>query len=199
MSIPITSQTKMPSSDKKKLSSKYAFYYRISEDFPSQQKGPINTKDYENQIIKIGEFDTVEDFWAIFQHLRKPDSCKPGIEFQLFRYPIKAIWEDDSNKNGGRISIKLRKDFTTIIWEEMIFAFIGDVLQEKIKNEINGIVVTSRREFNTLQIWFKNWNLEKNNIIDNYIRDLLQIPPEVNLDFKKFNKEDKQNKYTYIL
>ena len=162
MSIPITSQTKMPSSDKKKLSSKYAFYYRISEDFPSQQKGPINTKDYENQIIKIGEFDTVEDFWAIFQHLRKPDSCKPGIEFQLFRYPIKAIWEDDSNKNGGRISIKLRKDFTTIIWEEMIFAFIGDVLQEKIKNEINGIVVTSRREFNTLQIWFKNWNLEKN-------------------------------------
>ena len=73
----------------------------------------------------------------------------------------------------------------------MIFAFIGDVLQEKIKNEINGIVVTSRREFNTLQIWFKNWNLEKNNIIDNYIRDLLQIPPEVNLDFKKFNKEDK--------
>ena len=100
MSIPITSQTKMPSSDKKKLSSKYAFYYRISEDFPSQQKGPINTKDYENQIIKIGEFDTVEDFWAIFQHLRKPDSCKPGIEFQLFRYPIKAIWEDDSNKNG---------------------------------------------------------------------------------------------------
>ena len=74
----------------------------------------------------------------------------------------------------------------------MIFAFIGDVLQEKIKNEINGIVVTSRREFNTLQIWFKNWNLEKNNIIDNYIRDLLQIPPEVNLDFKKFNKEDSE-------
>ena len=192
MSLPIQSPAKIPSSDKKKLSSKYAFYYRVSEDFHSQQKGPINTKDYENQIIKIGEFDTVEDFWAIFQHLRKPDSCKPGIEFQLFRNPIKPIWEDDNNKNGGRISIKLRKDFTTIIWEEMIFAFIGDVLQEKIKNEINGIVVTSRREFNTLQIWFKNWNLEKNNIIDNYIRDLLQIPPEVNLDFKKFNKEDSE-------
>ena len=178
------------SSEKKKLTSKYTFWYRISDDYQSQQKGPINKKEYENQVIKIAEFDTVEDFWAIFQHLRKPDSCKPGIEFQLFRYPIKPLWEDINNKNGGRISIKLRKDFTTIIWEEMIFAFIGDVIQEKIKNEINGIVVTSRKEYNTLQIWFKNWNKENNNLIDNYLRDLLQIPPEVNLEFKQFNNDE---------
>ena len=103
------------------------------------------------------------------------------------------MWEDENNKNGGRISIKLRKDFTTIIWEEMIFALIGDVLPKEIKDEINGIVVTSRREYNTLQIWIKSFDTKTNNNIDSCIRDLLQIPPEVNLEFKQFYKNNKSN------
>ena len=75
----------------------------------------------------------------------------------MFKDPVKPMWEDENNKNGGRISIKLRKEYTTIIWEEMIFALIGDVLPKEIKDEINGIIVSSKREFNTLQIWFKNF------------------------------------------
>ena len=180
--------------NKTKLANKFSFWYRISDDL-SQTTGkqPIDKKDYENQVKKIAEFDTIEDFWAIFQHLRKPDSCKPGIEFQMFRDPVKPMWEDENNKAGGRISIKLRKDYTTIIWEEMIFAIIGDVLPEKVKEEINGIVVTSRKDYNTLQIWIKTFDLKKNTEIELCIRDLLQIPPEVNLEFRPFFKNNKNN------
>ena len=53
-------------------------------------------------------------------------------------------------KNGDKISIKLRKDYTTIIWEEMIFSLISVVLPKEIKDELNGIVVSSRKEFNIL-------------------------------------------------
>jgi translation initiation factor 4E len=181
--------------EKTKLKSRYAFWYRISEDiYQPPQKTAIDQKEYENQVIKIAEFETIEDFWAIFQHLRKPDSCRPGIQFQLFRADIKPIWEDINNKNGGKVTIKLRKDFTTIIWEEMIFAIIGDVLPENIKYEINGIVVASRKDFNKLQIWFKNWSKEKNNIIERTIKDLLQIPPEVTLEFEKFFPEETTKK-----
>ena len=172
--------------EKTKLKSRYAFWYRISEDiYQPPQKTAIDQKEYENQVIKIAEFETIEDFWAIFQHLRKPDSCRPGIEFQLFRGDIKPLWEDESNKNGGKVSIKLCKDYTTIIWEEMIFALIGDVLPEKI----NGIIVSSRKEMNILQIWFNDWSEEGNNNIKKMIRDLLQIPPEVTFEFKKFFNE----------
>ena len=181
-------------SNKTKLQNKFSFWYRISEDlYQTQPKQTLDKKEYENQVKKIAEFDTIEDFWAIFQHLRKPDSCKPGTEFQMFKDPVKPMWEDENNKNGGRISIKLRKDFTTIIWEEMIFALIGDVLPKEIKDEINGIVVTSRREYNTLQIWIKSFDTKTNNNIDSCIRDLLQIPPEVNLEFKQFYKNNKSN------
>ena len=100
------------------------------------------------------------------------------------------MWEDENNKNGGRISIKLRKDFTTIIWEEMIFALIGGILPKEMKDEINGIVVTSRKEYNTLQIWFKTYETQLINDLQQCIRDLLVIPPEVNLEIKQFYKNN---------
>ena len=172
------------------IENKFAFWYRISEEMNHQPKPTLDKNEYENQVKKIAEFQTIEDFWAIFQHLRKPDSCKPGIEFQMFKDPIKPMWEDEYNKDGGRISIKLRKGYTTIIWEEMIFALIGGVLPPDIKNEINGIVASSRKEFNVLQIWFKTYaNFHQK--IEQCIRDLLQIPNEVDLEVKQFFKPKK--------
>ena len=195
MSIPPAKITTTENTtEKTPLKSRYTFWYRIREESNKSSHKIIDKKEYENQVRKIAEFETVEDFWAIFQHLRKPDSCGPGIDFQLFRYNIKPIWEDDNNKNGGKVSIKLRQGFTTIIWEEIIFSLIGDVLPENIKNDINGIVCSTREQFNILQIWFNNWNSEKNNIIEDTIKDLLQIPPEVNLEFKKFFTSEENTK-----
>ena len=85
----------------------------------------------------------------------------------MFKDPIKPMWEDENNKDGGRFSIKLRKDFTTIIWEEMIFALIGDVLPNEIKEQINGVVITSRKDFNTLQVWIRGNKSKIINIIEN--------------------------------
>ena len=130
----------------KKLENKFSFLYRIDENIRYQsQKQVMEKEKYESQVKKIADFDTIEDFWSIFQHLRKPDSCIPGIEYFMFKEPIKPLWEDENNKNGGRFSIKLKHGYTTIIWEEMIFALIGGILPKEMKGQINGIVVTSRK------------------------------------------------------
>ena len=182
--------------NKTKLENRFSFWYRIDTIIQYQlQKQALNKNEYENQVKKIAEFGTVEDFWGIFQHLRKPDSCKAGIEYFMFKEPIKPMWEDENNKNGGRISIKLRKEFTTIIWEEMIFALIGGILPKEMKDEINGIVVTSRKEYNTLQIWFKNYEINLIADLEQCIRDILVIPPEVNLEIKQFYKNNNKKEY----
>ena len=182
--------------NKTKLENRFSFWYRIDTIIQYQlQKQALNKNEYENQVKKIDEFGTVEDFWGIFQHLRKPDSCKAGIEYFMFKEPIKPMWEDENNKNGGRISIKLRKEFTTIIWEEMIFALIGGILPKEMKDEINGIVVTSRKEYNTLQIWFKNYEINLIADLEQCIRDILVIPPEVNLEIKQFYKNNNKKEY----
>ena len=184
---------------KTKLWTKFAFWFRISEEMLRNQlpKQTLDSNEYESQVKKIAEFETIEDFWAIFQHLRKPDSCKQGIEFQLFKVPIKPMWEDEGNKNGGRLTLKLRKNYTTIIWEEIILAFIGGIFSDKMKEEINGIVFVSKKEFNTIQIWFKTYDKKLNAELEQCIRDLIQIPNEVPLEKKQFfypQKEYKENK-----
>ena len=184
-----------PEQNKTKLENKFSFWYRIDDIIQYQlQKQALDKKEYEVQVKKIAEFDTVEEFWSIFQHLRKPDSCRAGIEYFMFKEPIKPMWEDENNKNGGRISIKLRKDFTTIIWEEMIFVLIGGILPKEMKEEINGIVVTSRKEYNTLQIWFKTYDDLIIVDLEKCIRDILVIPSEVNLEIKQFNKTNNNTK-----
>ena len=170
-------------SESKKLAEKFAFWYHINEISADQE--------YESQIKKLAEFDTLEDFWAIFQYLKKPDDCKQAIEFQLFKNNIKPMWEDENNKNGGRIALKLRKEFSNLVWEELVFAFIGGYFDKEIKNEINGLVINCKKDFNTLQIWIKSYSTDVTSKIEKNIREILSIPNEVALDIKPFNQPQK--------
>ncbi len=182
--------------EKTKLSQKYAFWFRISEEILKNKipKQNLDSSEYESQVKKIAEFDTIEDFWAIFQHLKKPDNCNPGIEFQMFKENIKPMWEDEFNKNGGKLSLKLNKGYTTIIWEELILGIIGNILPKEISEGINGIVFSSKKESNILQIWFKDYNKNYTGELEQCVRDLIQIPNEVPIDIKKFFYDDEFKK-----
>jgi len=186
----ISSQQDQP--QKTKLSNKFVFYFRVSEEILKNQfpKQTIDSSEYESQVKKIAEFDTIEDFWAIYQHIKKPDNCKQGIEIQMFKENIKPMWEDESNKNGGKLTLKLNKGYTTIIWEELILGIIGNILPKETSEGINGIVFSSKKESNILQIWFKDYNKKYTGELEQCVRDLIQIPNEVPIDIKKFFYDD---------
>ena len=173
----------------KKLSNKFVFWYHIIDNSSSE--------DYKAQIKKLAEFDTLDDFWAIFQYLKKPDDYKQPVEMQLFKEGIKPMWEDENNKNGGKIALKLRKEYTNLVWEELVFAFIGGYLAKEIKDEINGLVINCKKDFNTLQIWTKSFNVEVTSGIEKNIREILNIPPEVVLEIKQFNMQYKEHNSNY--
>jgi translation initiation factor 4E len=172
-------------STEKKLENKFVFWYHIISNTTSDQ-------DYQAQIKKLAQFDTLENFWAIFQYLKKPDDIKQPIEFQLFKEGIAPMWEDEKNKNGGKIALKLRKEYSNLVWEELVFAFIGGYFAKEIKDEINGLVINCKKDFNTLQIWTKSFNEEVTSGIEKNIREILSIPKEVVLEIKSFNMQ--QNK-----
>ena len=192
-----TFDTNDPNNPKSKLSPKFSFWVRISEEMINNQltKTNINTNEYESQVKKLAEFNSIEEFWKIYQHIKKPDACRPGIDIQLFKNPIKPMWEDDYNKNGGRLSLKLRKDFSTIIWEEILLAMIGNILPKEISDEINGVLISVKKKYNGLQIWFKNYNKKITLELERCIRDLIQIPQEVPLEIKQFFPENKNNNW----
>lgn len=39
---------------------------------------------------------------------------------------VKPMWEDEANKKGGRWVLKINKEFSDRIWEDLILGFIGE-------------------------------------------------------------------------
>ena len=81
------------------LSKSFAFYYRILDHY-EEYSNSLSTQQYQEHVKKIISFNNVnyffsqvEDFWAIFQHLKKPDCCRPGVGFYLVNtgFNIKLI------------------------------------------------------------------------------------------------------------
>ncbi len=55
--------------NKTKLERKFAFWYRISDDALLQQTKPLNQNEYETQVKKIAEFETVKTIFGNFNIL----------------------------------------------------------------------------------------------------------------------------------
>ena len=50
----------------------------------------------------VASFSTVQDFWSIYQHLKRPNQLEQGTQINLFVKGIKPEWEDPQNASGGR-------------------------------------------------------------------------------------------------
>ena len=164
-----------------KLFHKYSFWFLISQ-------GTLKNNQYESKNKKIAEFDTIEDFWKIYQHIKKPDNCQEGIELKMFKDNIEPRWDDDSNKNGGKLILLCNKEYTSIIWEEIILNIIGNIFPKNIVDNINGIVFISKSKYNTIQIWFKQYNENYCKDLEQCLRNIIQIPNEVPIKFKKIEE-----------
>lgn len=73
---------------------------------------------------KIASFDTVEDFWSLYNHIRVASDLKHGNDYSLFKRNIRPMWEDQSNKRGGRwlmnISKSHRRTELDVIWLDTV-------------------------------------------------------------------------------
>ena len=142
-------------------------------------------KEYEKNLIKIGSCDNIKDFWNIFQHMKQPKDLSPGIDYQIFKKGIKPFWEDEMNFYGGKFSLLVNKKYSSLIWEEFVFAFAGGIIPHF--NEINGIVFSSRYDFDVIQVWFKHYEKYLCRKIRTEIKNFFQIPLRINIEITPFN------------
>ncbi|XP_013788727.1 eukaryotic translation initiation factor 4E-like [Limulus polyphemus] len=68
------------------------------------------SKAWEENLLEITSFDTVEDFWALYNHIEVASKLRMGCDYALFKYGIKPMWEDERNKKGGRWLINLNRN-----------------------------------------------------------------------------------------
>lgn len=114
------------------------------------------TKSWETNQKEIITFNTVEDFWALYNHIELASRIPAGCDYSLFKEGIKPMWEDDRNKKGGRWLINLdkkqRSSCLDSFWLEMILCLIG----ESFENDsvlVNGAVVNVRARGDKISMW----------------------------------------------
>ena len=48
-------------------------------------------------------FNTVEDFWSLFNNVLPASKLTTGCNYHLFKKGVMPMWEDEKNKGGGKV------------------------------------------------------------------------------------------------
>ncbi|XP_072883250.1 eukaryotic translation initiation factor 4E family member 1c isoform X3 [Hemitrygon akajei] len=116
------------------------------------------SKSWTENLRLIAKFDTVEDFWALYNHIQQPSKLLFGCDYCLFKDGIKPMWEDDKNKKGGRWLMTLNKqqrhNDLDRYWLETLLCLIGEAFE--YSDEVCGAVVNVRPKGDKIAIWTEN-------------------------------------------
>lgn len=111
--------------------------------------------EYEKTLHPIATCGTAEDFFAVYQHLKRPSALPLVSDYHLFKKGIRPIWEDEENKNGGKWVVRLRKGVVDRYWEDLLFAIVGDQFSEA-SEEVCGAVLSVRNGEDIISIWTRS-------------------------------------------
>ena len=109
-------------------------------------------QDYEKSTIPLAHFSTVEAFWVIYSHLKRPSTLPSVSDYHIFKKGIRPVWEDEENRKGGKWIIRLKKGVSDRYWEDLLLAMVGDQFAEA-GEEVCGAVLSVRSGEDVLSIW----------------------------------------------
>lgn len=108
--------------------------------------------DYEKSTIPLAYFSTVEAFWTVYTHLKRPSTLPSVSDYHVFRKGVRPVWEDEENKRGGKWIIRLKKGVSDRYWEDLLLAIVGDQFAEA-GEEVCGAVLSVRSGEDVLSVW----------------------------------------------
>lgn len=76
-------------------------------------------------IRKVVSFDSVEEFWGLYNNVVPPSQLPGKANYYLFKDGIMPAWEDPQNKNGGKWAIQLPRDKSKPVIDQMWLYTVG--------------------------------------------------------------------------
>ncbi|KAI3640861.1 hypothetical protein MIR68_001739 [Amoeboaphelidium protococcarum] len=166
---------------------------------------PVGTKmteaDYESGMHKVNTANTVEEYWAMHQWLNKPSAVPPVTDYMLFKDGVKPMWEDEENVKGGKWMVRLKKELSNRVWENIAIALVGgefvnvpsadegqdapEVTTEQLAEDVCGIVLSLRAAETIVSVWNKDCQNEKlKAAIRQRLMKVLELPAGTILEYK---------------
>ncbi|KAJ8731758.1 hypothetical protein PYW08_014488 [Mythimna loreyi] len=140
---------------------------------------------WEANLVEMVSFDTVEDYWCLYHHMKTPSELKKGQDYMVFKKGIRPMWEDEANKCGGRWLLMLdgvKPAYMDSIWSDVVLLLIGENFEHS--DEINGVVVNIRDK-NKISIWMRSIHRKAIVEIGRKLRVRFRIPCRIH--FYKHN------------
>lgn len=129
---------------------------------------------YEQQIRNIATVTTVEEFWQVYVHLNRVSKLAPLTDYFLFQEGVRPMWEDEANRRGGRLTVRVHKGVSPRAFEDLCLAVIGEQFDT---DDICGIACSVRVADNSLSIWLRDAaDRELVGRVEGTARRLLQLP-----------------------
>ncbi|EER27679.1 hypothetical protein D8B26_006225 [Coccidioides posadasii str. Silveira] len=138
--------------------------------------------DYEKSTIALASISSVESFWAVYSHLKRPSLLPTVSDYHIFKKGIRPVWEDQANKKGGKWIVRLKKGVADRYWEDLLLAMIGDQFAEA-SDEVCGAVLSVRSGEDVLSVWTRI-DGGRNIKIRETMKRLLNFPPDTNIVWK---------------
>ncbi|KAL1283681.1 Eukaryotic translation initiation factor [Trichinella pseudospiralis] len=113
---------------------------------------------WQDRLKEVAAFNTVEDFWALYNYIQKASSLPNNSDFYYFKQGVRPMWEDPRNKNGGRWIILM-----AVLGEQ--FSGLGA--------EICGVAVSVRSKGHKVCLWTANADSDENREIGYMMHSLL--------------------------
>ncbi|KAI9047310.1 hypothetical protein LZ554_008757 [Drepanopeziza brunnea f. sp. 'monogermtubi'] len=146
--------------------------------------------DYEKTLHPVAQFDTMEEFFTLYSHLKRPSTLPLVSDYHIFKKGIRPVWEDEENKKGGKWIVRLKKGVADRYWEDLLFALIGDQFAEA-SEEVCGAVLSVRNGEDILSIWARNDGGRVLRIRETMKR-ILSFPPDTKVEWKSHDSSIQQ-------
>ncbi|XBW38413.1 hypothetical protein QEN19_004001 [Hanseniaspora menglaensis] len=156
------------------LHNNWAFWYSMPQIKSSES--------WEDLLIKVSEFKTIEEFWGIQSSIPAVDSLKSDYFF--FKEGIKPQWEDEQNSKGGKWVInisdnELGQGTVAKFWGRLMFSIIGGSLEyneesSEFEDQINGFYISYKKFGYKAQVWTKSCDKEAVMKVGEKLKSLLQ-------------------------
>jgi translation initiation factor 4E len=108
--------------------------------------------EYEKTLHSMASVATVEDFWHVYKHVKKPSELPAVTDIHFFKRGIRPIWEDEENKAGGKWILRLKKGIADRYWDDILMGCVGDQFGD-YRDCVNGAVLSVRNGEDIISIW----------------------------------------------
>ena len=123
----------------------------------------INDNNWDkNSYKEIHEINNLYDYQYLKETF-KQDHYQNGMFFCM-KKDIFPNWEDPDNRLGGSLSFKVKSISVLQEWSDLLLNCITELILSENNDEINGISISPKKEFNIIKIWLRSPVKNLNNI-----------------------------------